>query len=148
MAGEQTVSGVAGRYAKALFELGLEANALDKILNDLNSFHEAMDAAEDLESCLDALKDGQESAIDNAVDVPGTDIIIADGGSTDGTKALAERLSVRVIIAARGRGPQLAEGAAAAAGDWLLFLHADTRLAMGWMAALAGFGDSALTPVD
>ena len=49
MAGEQqTVSGVAGRYATALFELGLEANALDKILNDLNSFHEAMDAAEDL----------------------------------------------------------------------------------------------------
>lgn len=50
MAGEQqTVSGVAGRYATALFELGLEANALDKILNDLNSFHEAMDAAEDLQ---------------------------------------------------------------------------------------------------
>jgi F-type H+-transporting ATPase subunit delta len=50
VAGEQqTVSGVAGRYATALFELGLEANALDKILNDLNSFHEAMDAAEDLQ---------------------------------------------------------------------------------------------------
>ncbi len=101
-----------------------------------------LDAAEDLESCLDALKDGQESAIDNAVDVPGTDIIIADGGSTDGTKALAERLGVRVISAARGRGPQLADGARAAAGDWLLFLHADTRLAMGWMAALAGFINS------
>ena len=49
MAGEQqTVSGVAGRYATALFELGREADVLDKILNDLNSFHEAMDASEDL----------------------------------------------------------------------------------------------------
>ncbi len=49
MAGEdQTPSGVAGRYATALFELGQEANALDPILNELNRFHEAMDAVEDL----------------------------------------------------------------------------------------------------
>ena len=49
MAGaDQTVSGVAGRYATALFELGLEANALDQVLNELNSFHEAMDAVDDL----------------------------------------------------------------------------------------------------
>ncbi|TDH58184.1 glycosyl transferase family 2, partial [Dankookia rubra] len=39
----------------------------------------------------------------------------------------------------RGRGPQLAAGAAAARGDWLLFLHADTRLAPGWAAAVRGF---------
>jgi F-type H+-transporting ATPase subunit delta len=45
---DQTVSGVAGRYATALFELGLEANALDQVLNELNSFHEAMDAVDDL----------------------------------------------------------------------------------------------------
>jgi F-type H+-transporting ATPase subunit delta len=42
------VSGVAGRYATALFELAREANALDPILNDLNRFHEAMDAVDDL----------------------------------------------------------------------------------------------------
>ena len=49
MAGaEDTPSGVAGRYATALFELGLEANALDRILNELNRFHEAMDAVDDL----------------------------------------------------------------------------------------------------
>ena len=49
MAGQaDSVSGVAGRYATALFELGQEANQLDAILNDLNTFHETMDAVDDL----------------------------------------------------------------------------------------------------
>lgn len=66
---------------------------------------------------------------------PGAERIVADGGSTDGTPALAEALGARVIAAPRGRGTQLAAGAAAAGGDWLLFLHADTRLAPGWVEA-------------
>jgi F-type H+-transporting ATPase subunit delta len=45
---DQTPSGVAGRYATALFELALEAKALDKVENDLNRFGEALDAFEDL----------------------------------------------------------------------------------------------------
>jgi F-type H+-transporting ATPase subunit delta len=45
---EHTPSGVAERYSTALFELGLEANALDQILDELNRFHEAMDAVDDL----------------------------------------------------------------------------------------------------
>jgi len=50
VAGEdQSVSGVAGRYATALFELGLEEKALEQIEGDLNRFGEALDAAEDLE---------------------------------------------------------------------------------------------------
>ena len=50
MAGEDhTVSGVAGRYATALFELGLEEKALEQIEADLNRFGEALDAAQDLE---------------------------------------------------------------------------------------------------
>lgn len=49
MAGESdTSSGVAGRYATALFELALEGNALDKVADDLNRFNEALDAFEDL----------------------------------------------------------------------------------------------------
>ena len=49
MAGEDhIVSGVAGRYASALFELGLEEEALEQIEADLNRFGEALDAAEDL----------------------------------------------------------------------------------------------------
>lgn len=45
---DQTVSGVAGRYATALFELGAENSALEQIEADLNRFGEAMDASEDL----------------------------------------------------------------------------------------------------
>jgi len=45
---DHTVSGVAGRYATALFELGLEEKALEQIEIDLNRFGEALDAVEDL----------------------------------------------------------------------------------------------------
>lgn len=49
MAGEDhTVSGVAGRYATALFELGLEGESLEQLEADLNRFGEALDASEDL----------------------------------------------------------------------------------------------------
>lgn len=61
------------------------------------------------------------------------EVILADGSSTDG---VAELDGVRLITAPRGRGSQLAAGAAAARGEWLLFLHADTRLAPGWEAAV------------
>lgn len=63
------------------------------------------------------------------------EIVVADGGSTDGTVALARSLGARVVAAPRGRGAQLAAGVAAAAGDWLLLLHADTVLAPGWANA-------------
>ncbi len=46
--GEDTPSGVAGRYATALFELALEENALDQVEQDLNRFNQALDAVEDL----------------------------------------------------------------------------------------------------
>jgi rSAM/selenodomain-associated transferase 2 len=58
----------------------------------------------------------------------GHEIIVVDGGSSDQTLALAAPLVDRVLAAARGRASQMNAGAAAARGDWLLFLHADTRL--------------------
>ena len=67
------------------------------------------------------------------------DIVIVDAGSSDETVAIAGTAGARVIAAPRGRGIQLAAGANAASGDWLLFLHADCRLAPGWEAALADF---------
>lgn len=56
------------------------------------------------------------------------EVIVVDGGSRDRTVALARELGARVITAPRGRGPQLNAGAAAATGNVLLFLHADTTL--------------------
>lgn len=68
-----------------------------------------------------------------------TEIIIADGGSTDGTRRLAQDLGAHVVDAPRGRGSQLAVGAAAARGEAFLFLHADTILSPGWASEVAVF---------
>ena len=58
----------------------------------------------------------------------GVELIVVDGGSNDGTAELARALTDRVLSASRGRAAQMNAGAAAATGDALLFLHADTRL--------------------
>jgi rSAM/selenodomain-associated transferase 2 len=55
-------------------------------------------------------------------------VIVVDGGSQDGTVALAEGHADSVLISPAGRARQMNAGAAAASGDILLFLHADTRL--------------------
>jgi rSAM/selenodomain-associated transferase 2 len=67
------------------------------------------------------------------------EIVIVDGGSSDDSVAIARTAGARVIATARGRGIQLAAGAGAAAGDWLLFLHADCRLSPDWGTAAAAF---------
>jgi rSAM/selenodomain-associated transferase 2 len=67
------------------------------------------------------------------------DVIVVDGGSRDETVACAGEAGARIIEAVRGRGTQLAAGAAAAEGDWLLFLHADCRLDSSWEAAVSAF---------
>lgn len=65
--------------------------------------------------------------------------IVSDGGSTDGSAAIAEAAGALVVSGSAGRGRQLARGAAAARAPWLLFLHADTRLQAGWTMAVRGF---------
>jgi rSAM/selenodomain-associated transferase 2 len=63
--------------------------------------------------------------------------IVADGGSGDGTGGMAERLGALVVAAERGRGRQLRAGAAAASGEILLFLHADSVFPPGGLGAIA-----------
>ncbi len=61
----------------------------------------------------------------------GHQVIVADGGSSDATRALAAGHCDVVLEARRGRATQMNAGARAASGDALLFLHADTRLPPG-----------------
>jgi rSAM/selenodomain-associated transferase 2 len=63
------------------------------------------------------------------------EIIVADGGSTDGTPDLAAAADL-VVAGPPGRAVQMNAGAARARGDYLLFLHADCRLADGALAAI------------
>jgi len=73
---------------------------------------------------------GIEEALDalTPLRARGVEVVVADGGSSDATVALARPLADVVTVAPRGRGAQMNAGTAAARGDVLLFLHADTRL--------------------
>lgn len=67
------------------------------------------------------------------------EVLVVDGGSTDRTAALAAPYTdVLWLTAPAGRASQMNAGAAQAGGEWLLFLHADTRLPPGALVKLAG----------
>jgi len=74
---------------------------------------------------------------------PAAEVVLVDGGSTDATAAVAARSPrVRLLASPRGRARQMNAGAGAARGDILLFLHADTLLPDGALAAVeAAVGD-------
>ncbi|MFI4960048.1 MAG: TIGR04283 family arsenosugar biosynthesis glycosyltransferase [Hyphomicrobiales bacterium] len=78
-----------------------------------------LDEAAEIETALSALVPYRQR---------GVEVIVADGGSSDSTAERARVLADRVIAAPRGRSLQMNAGAAAAQGDVLLFLHADTQL--------------------
>ena len=66
------------------------------------------------------------------------EVILVDGGSTDGTRTIAEgRDGVQIVQAPKGRAAQMNAGAAKARGEWLLFLHADTLLPEQGLARIA-----------
>jgi hypothetical protein len=70
-----------------------------------------------------------------AVSLP-ADVVVADGGSGDGTPACAVAGGARVLQAPRGRANQLNRGGTVVRGEWLLFLHADCRLGAEARSAL------------
>ena len=95
-----------------------------------------LDAADALGATLAALARGIAALEERGI---GVDVVVADGGSQDGTAEVARRHGARVVAAEAGRGRQLAAGAAKAEGTWLLFLHADTRPAPGWEDEVSAF---------
>jgi rSAM/selenodomain-associated transferase 2 len=78
-----------------------------------------LDEAAGIEAALMALAPCRER---------GAEVIVVDGGSRDDTRLRARPLADCVLAASRGRAAQMNAGRAAARGDVLLFLHADTRL--------------------
>ncbi len=91
-----------------------------------------LNAASSLAATLLALEEGRRSGLVE-------EVVVVDGGSLDETAQVARAAGARVLENCPGRGRQLAAGAAAAKGAWLLFLHADTLLSEGWAAAVQGF---------
>jgi len=89
-----------------------------------------LNAAEDLPGCLAALTEGVTAGLLR-------ELVISDGGSADATGDIAQAAGACQVGGPAGRGGQLRRGAAAARGDWLLFLHADTVLSPGWPEAVA-----------
>ena len=84
-----------------------EANNLPLLLSDLSIIH----------------KDGE--------------ILIVDCGSKDRTIDLANIYGAKVFKSKeRNRGLQLDMGAKNSKGEWLIFLHADTRLTNDWFTKI------------
>ena len=79
----------------------------------------ALNEATSIEATLEPLQSWRQG---------GHELILVDGGSTDDTAAVARPLVDRMLDSARGRARQMNQGAQAATGDVLLFLHADTSL--------------------
>jgi rSAM/selenodomain-associated transferase 2 len=77
------------------------------------------------------------AAIDSAFAAGADEVLVADGGSDDGTPALASARGARVLAGERLRARQLNAAAAVAGCEILLFLHADTLLPEGACNAAA-----------
>lgn len=72
------------------------------------------------------------------------EVVIADGGSTDGTRLIADAAGADVVEVAGSQGARLAGGARAARrGDWLMFLVPGSVLAPGWSDELRSFVERA-----
>lgn len=122
---------------KAASAHGMQVAEIDKLAD--------VDRPEDLHWCkrLNAEESGpasisiiiptlnEESLIGETVRraaIGASEVIVADGGSSDRTVALAREAGARTLIIPHGRASQMNAAALAATGSVLLFLHADTHL--------------------
>src|SRR5580692_3650773 len=73
-----------------------------------------------------------DSLISAAVRGVVREVIVADGGSCDGTLAMADAAGAHIVSAGKNRSEQLIAGAEKARSDWILFLLPETALEQGW----------------
>ncbi len=88
-----------------------------------------------LGACFSALMEGLEVGLIR-------ELVVSDGGSSDATGPTAQAWGAEVVHGLASRGGQLRRGVAAAQGEWLLILHADTVLAQGWSTAVRAHLDN------
>ena len=102
--------------------------AVDRQRQTVSVIVPALDEAAGVAACLASVADQE----------PPWEVVVADGGSTDGTPDVVRRAlpGARLVSPGRGRARQMNAGARAATGEILLFLHADTRLPAGALAAV------------
>jgi glycosyltransferase involved in cell wall biosynthesis len=96
-----------------------------------------LNAERQLPRCFDSL-------ISAAVRGVVREVIVADGGSADGTLVIADAAGAHIVRAGRSRGAQMAAGAEAARGGWLLFLQPQTALEPGWEVEVESFLSQAM----
>lgn len=73
--------------------------------------------------------------LDDLRGAPDLEVVVVDGGSEDASMDVAGSADV-VVTSAPGRGQQIRVGVAHAKGEWLWFLHADSRVSQAVIAAL------------
>jgi glycosyltransferase involved in cell wall biosynthesis len=92
----------------------------------------ALNAERCLPRCFDSL-------IPAAVRGVVREVIVADGGSSDGTLEVADVAGAHVVNAGKSRSAQLIAGAEIARSDWILFLLPETALEQGWEVEAESF---------
>lgn len=83
-------------------------------------------------------RDGISRSIRSALGAQYVEVIVSDGGSTDGTIEVAESYGAKVVRSPKGRATQMNAGAKSASGDILLFLHGDSILPWGYGRLVRG----------
>jgi hypothetical protein len=91
-----------------------------------------LDAEKTLPACLESLMEGLTHGLIR-------ELIVTDGGSQDATCRIADEAGAVLVTGPASRGGQLRRGAALAKGRWLLVLHADTVLELGWARVVADY---------
>jgi glycosyltransferase involved in cell wall biosynthesis len=91
-----------------------------------------LNAAEELPRCFDSLISAVVRGIVR-------EVIVADAGSDDDTRAIADATGAHFVRADNSRAAQFAAGARIARSDWLLFLNAELALEQGWDAEAESF---------
>ncbi|MDA0577027.1 MAG: TIGR04283 family arsenosugar biosynthesis glycosyltransferase [Verrucomicrobia bacterium] len=126
---------VLAQTRRIISDTGITAAQLEQLHDidtpaDLHIWERAGGRARDVSIIIPTLNEAGQirAAIASAQHGSPRDIIVVDGGSTDGTRALAQQCGAHVITAPAGRARQMNAGAAEARADCLLFLHADTCL--------------------